>query len=266
MPKRKYKSPSSDELKKYTSWQYAKLLSLRSDEDGETVEQINVGDRVCKVIPHSKSNEATGHIYKSTLIDERYRFDNTQDPHSAITIFTECFEKGYYPPDDVVAFLYDKFKKYMNSDESLDKTLRIGKRIKKNYRLFYRNRDIIIDIDTLKFRFGLDHLDAVTAVTRKYADLGCDLSEETIDQIYTKGIKSQRNKSLMYLHSELFQNYYYEEDDDIQIEFGTDSSYILLEILLQYPDDVVDDLKNRYPKIKSLLDRPIEKLEPDKSV
>lgn len=265
MPKRIYKSPSGHILKKYTRWQYAKLLSHITNQSQEIPAKINIENRVYKVIPHShKTNKTTGCIYKASLVDERYRFDATKDPHSAFNIFIECYENGYYPPDDVVSFLSDKFKEYLNNDESIDKTFKVNKRAKNNYKLFCRNRDIIIDIDTLKYRLNIKLKDAIDAVISKYEELGIELGIDSVTKIYMKEINSQSAEGLMYLHSQLFDNYKDDEEDaDIQIEFEIND--YLMDILDQFPAEVVEYLSNEYKDINSLIqsfnNAPVEKLE-----
>jgi len=271
MAKIKYQRPTINLLNKYTHSKYVKLLSLRPSIADKLPYKKTISNKY-NFIDYIKPDETTGNIYKAELIDERYRFEATEDPYSAISIFTECYEKGYYPPDDVITFFYNKFKDYMKSDKTLDETLKVGKSAKNNYKRFKRNRDIIIDIDTLQYRFGITKEDAIDAVTRKYEILDIGSAIGSIEKVYSKDIKIQREESLMYLHSELFNDYYYEGEDDggAELELNTSTMSYLEDILLQYPVDIIEYLEKKYPNIKTLLkslkNMPVVKLSSDESV
>jgi hypothetical protein len=272
MRKRIYKPINSASSIKYSLWKYIKLVPSSksipsiifpddSEEDASKYRVIPY--RVKHTVESLKKKyikegikegftKMTGYIPGIKMTEERFRFDTTKDPHSAINIFVNCVNKGFYPPEEVLTFLSDRFEKYLKSDDSLDSTLKINKRKKNDYNNHYRNINIIAEIDTLRFHFGISTIDAISAVEQRYADTDTPLTGTIInDAYYIKG-KQRVESGLMGLHRDI--NCEQDFDENEKKEF-------LEEILIQYPIAEIERLKDKYPLLKPLLNSPIEKLE-----
>jgi len=179
--------------------------------------------------------DSVGHIANFELSEERFTFDTDPNPHSALAVFVKCVEFGYYPPPEILHYISDRFKLYMQNDISLDDSMRVTKNKKNYYYNRHRNIYLIIEIDTLRHYFNISHDDAVTAVCRRYEVNGVELSGTTITDIYYRNGKKEMDKSLKYLH------------DDIELlneMSGEYSENKKLELLKQYPQDIIDLITN----------------------
>ncbi|OGU18601.1 MAG: hypothetical protein A2X85_17330 [Geobacteraceae bacterium GWF2_54_21] len=272
MRKRIYNRINSANSIKYSLWKYIKLVpSSKSIPKIIFPDDCEEDNSKYRVIPHSVKHtveslknkyikegikegftKMTGYIPGIKMTEERFRFDTTNDPHSALNIFVNCVNKGFYPPEEVLTFLSGRFEKYLKSDDTLDSALKINKREKNNYNNHYRNINIIVEIDTLRFHFGISTGDAISAVEQRYADTDTPLTGTIIkDAYYIKG-KQRVEASLMELH----------RDIDCEQDFDeNEKKEFLEEILIQYPIAEIERLKGKYPLMKPLLNSPIEKLE-----
>lgn len=177
--------------------------------------------------------ELLGYISDLQLSEDRHRFDSTKDAHSALNIFIKCIEKGYYPPIEILTFISSKFKKYFDSDDSIGLTMGLNKLSKKAYKNNYRDIEIVIEIDTLRYLFKVNLEIACDAVARRYEENGNPLGGSYIQEIYNKKGKTKLVNSLMTAHDDIRWM------DEWSEEFKSEKKK---EMLNRYPSDVSEEL------------------------
>ena len=143
------------------------------------------------------------YIANIELAEERYRYDNTQNPISALTIFVKCIENRCYPPSDILILLSEKYKEYLESDKSIDEILKLGKNAKRAYSNDIRNMQIVTEIDTLRHYFDISLSHAINAVARRFEEDQIKLSYSSIQDIYDREGKRELRKSLMYVYDDI---------------------------------------------------------------
>lgn len=223
---------------------------LKSVKDSNLKKGIEIGIK-------KSINRMHGYISSSELVEERFRFDNPQDApqktHSALNIFIKCIEKGYYPPEEILKFVADKFKVFMSGDNKLDAVFGVNKSSKKAYFKRVKDMNIVIEVDFLRHHFGISTEDAIDAVCESYKEKGIHYGYSTYEDIYYRDGKDELDNSSMEQHKLIYEIEDFDNDDE--------KKDFLEDILIQYPERVINKLKIKYPLMKPLLSSPIEKLE-----
>lgn len=145
-----------------------------------------------------------GYIADIELSEERYRFNSTTtpNPHIALNIFVQCVEKGFYPPAEILTYICEKFKEYLNGEKSLVSVTGLNKTKKKKYRKENRDRKIALEIDAVRNLFNVTVQEAIGIVTNRYAMDGIHLSDNTITDINNRDGRRQVNRSLKLIHDD----------------------------------------------------------------
>lgn len=217
-PRKSRKQVAPSILNRYTLQPYTKIV--HQSPEGKSLIPI----------------ERQGYICDIGLSEERYRFDSTQDPLSCLNIFVKCIEMGFYPPAEALKFISSKFKEYMNTDDTLDSVIGLGKRSKNAYKNSRRDLDIVLEIDTLRHYFNITVEEAIDAVARRYEDNAIRLKDTTIGDIYNRDGKKQLKSGLMILHNDIPWM------DEISEEGRMER---LNELLNNYPSDIKEFLHKR---------------------
>lgn len=150
-----------------------------------------------------KVDNLVGYIASIELSEELFRFETQQAPYSALLIFVRCIQKGYYPPENVLTFLSEKFNTYINGDDSLDKAMMLNKRLKKHHKKLVRDIDIVIEIDMLRQYFDIKTPEAIHAVCKRSAEAGLHMSCDSITDIYNRAGKRELDKSMGIKHGDI---------------------------------------------------------------
>lgn len=148
-----------------------------------------------------------GYIADIELSEDRYQFNlsSSPDPNFALSIFVKCLKMGYYPPVEVLTFISDKFKDYLESDNiTLDSAIGLNKRNKKKYNINKRNKGISHSVYTLKNIFGITVEEALGIVKTMYANnKGMYFEETTLTDINYRGGREQLNRGLGFENDDL---------------------------------------------------------------
>lgn len=174
------------------------------------------------------------YIVDFKLSEDRYKFSTSKNPNSALNIFVNCVEKGFYPPIDVLNFLSEKFKMFLGGKSSLDSSIGFGRR---SYLVAKRNIEIVTEIDTLIHYFKLDMSDAVEAVAKRYEQNGIKLEDTSFQDIYNRKGKVELENSLMLNYDDM------KWLDAMSEEFRNEK---LKELFDTYPEDVKAYIKRKY--------------------
>ncbi|WP_277058800.1 hypothetical protein [Trichlorobacter lovleyi] len=224
---------------------------LNSERNNNLKEGIEIGTK--KGIEKTL-DKMLGHISGSELVEERYRFDNSksvsQKSISAFNIYIKCIENGCYPPEEILSFIANKFNDFMGSDNKLDTVFGVNKSSKKAYFKRIKNMNFVLEIDLIKHNLGISINDAIDSVLQLYKDKGIHFSLETLEDIYYRDGKKEIDNSSMEQHRRICAINIF-DDDEITKH--------LEEILMKYPERVINKLKAKYAHIKPLLSSLIEK-------
>ena len=209
------------------------------DESVKTKYLLQSYLKIIQTLPEKESlisNNNPTYIADFELSELRYKFDSTQDPFSALSIFVKCVELGCYPPTEVLLYLNLKLKEYLDSDKSLDAIVGLNSTTKKANKRNARDMKIVSEIDTLRYYFNLQIPDAVDAVTKLFAKNGIHLSSTTIQDIYDRNGKRQINSSLKYMYDDI--SWVDEMSEEFRANWKKD-------YLSQYPSDVKEFLQKK---------------------
>lgn len=143
---------------------------------------------------------------------------------------------GYSPPQDLMSWVVSNFEKYLESDNSLDKTFNVSQGAKRKERTDKRNADFVVEIKVLTHSFKITVDDAKYCLNRRLEEAGSDKADSSITDIYDRAGSKVSDKKML---------------DEILTEsnvLNCHSEEAINRLLEMYPQDVREFLSNRIEK------------------